>query len=194
MKLILASKSPRRKEILSAMGYEFEILTADCDESYEETLSPKEAVEVLARRKGEAVAVANGLVADEETVILSSDTLVDLGGVALGKPVDREDAVAMLRALSGNVHYVHTGIAVRCGERVVSGVDSTAVIFRTLSEEEIEAYVASGEPMDKAGAYGIQGGAGKFVERIEGDFDTVVGLSARLSRVLLDEMTGSSEV
>ena len=194
MKLILASKSPRRKEILSAMGYEFEILTADCDESYEETLSPKEAVEVLARRKGEAVAVANGLVADEETVILSSDTLVDLGGVALGKPVDREDAVAMLRALSGNVHYVHTGIAVRCGERVVSGVDSTAVIFRTLSEEEIEAYVASGEPMDKAGAYGIQGGAGKFVERIEGDFDTVVGLSARLSRVLIDEMTGSSEV
>lgn len=194
MKLILASKSPRRKEILSAMGYEFEILTADCDESYEETLSPREAVEVLARRKGEAVAVANGFATDGETVILSSDTLVDLDGVALGKPIDREDAVAMLRALSGNVHYVHTGIAVRCGERVVSGVDTTAVVFRELSDEEIMEYVDSGEPMDKAGAYGIQGAAGKFVERIEGDFDTVVGLSARLAKTLLCQISESSEV
>ena len=189
MKLILASKSPRRKEILSAMGYDFEILSADCDESVEEGISPREAVELLARRKGEAVALEYGLITDGETVILSSDTLVDLDGVALGKPSDREEAYAMLRALSGNVHYVHTGIAVRCGERVVSGVDTTAVIFRALSEEEIAEYVESGEPMDKAGAYGIQGAAGKFVERIEGDFDTVVGLSARLSKKLLSEIS-----
>ena len=186
MKLILASKSPRRKEILGAMGYHFEILTADCDESYDEGLCPREAVELLACRKGEAVAVANDFLGDEETVILSSDTLVDLDGVALGKPADAEEAMTMLRALSGKTHYVHTGVAVRCGERVISGVASTAVIFRTLSEEEMQEYVDSGEPMDKAGAYGIQGVAGKFVERIDGDFDTVVGLSATLSKKLLD--------
>ena len=191
MKLILASKSPRRKEILGAMGYQFDILTADCDESYEESLTPVEAVEVLACRKGEAVALSHGFVSDEETVILSSDTLVDLDGTALGKPVDSEDAMAMLRALSGKTHYVHTGVAVRRGERVLSGVASTAVIFRTLTEEEMQAYVDSGEPMDKAGAYGIQGVAGKFVERIDGDFDTVVGLSARLSKRLLDEIEGA---
>ena len=188
MKLILASKSPRRKEILEAMGYRFDILTADCDESYAESLTPREAVELLARRKGEAVALSHGFVSDEETVILSSDTLVDLDGVALGKPIDAEDAMAMLRALSGKTHYVHTGVAVRRGERVLSGVASTAVIFRILSEEEMQAYVDSGEPMDKAGAYGIQGVAGKFVERIDGDFDTVVGLSATLSKKLLDEI------
>ena len=188
MKLILASKSPRRKEILSAMGYTFEILTADCDESYEEHLTPKEAVELLARRKGEAVALSQGLLADEETVILSSDTLVDLEGVALGKPESEEEAMSMLRSLSAKVHYVHTGVAVRRGEKVISGVASTAVIFHELTEEEMQEYVDSGEPMDKAGAYGIQGGAGKFVAGIEGDFDTVVGLSARLSSRLLSEI------
>ncbi len=185
MKLILASKSPRRKEILGAMGYQFDILTADCDEDYEQSLSPKEAVELLACRKGEAVARSHDFLLDEEVVILSSDTLVDLDGEALGKPANAQEAMAMLRALSGKTHYVHTGVAVRCGERVVSGVASTAVIFRTLSEEEMQEYVDSGEPMDKAGAYGIQGVAGKFVERIDGDFDTVVGLSATLSKQLL---------
>ena len=187
MKLILASKSPRRKDILSAMGYTFEILTADCDETYEDTLTPKEAVEVLARRKGEAVARMLGT--SDETVILSSDTLVDSEGVALGKPQDAEEAMSMLRSLSGKVHYVHTGIAVRRGEKVLSGVASTAVIFRELTEEEMREYVNSGEPMDKAGAYGIQGGAGKFVASIEGDFDTVVGLCARLCKRLLDEIS-----
>ena len=188
MKLILASKSPRRREILSAMGYTFEVRTADCDESYEGSIAPRDAVELLACRKGEAVYRACVTQTDRGTVILSSDTLVDLDGVALGKPEDGEDAMAMLRALSGKVHYVHTGIAVRCGERVVSGVASTAVIFRTLSEEEMRRYVDSGEPMDKAGAYGIQGAAGKFVEKIEGDFDTVVGLSSALAERLLKQI------
>ena len=185
MKLILASKSPRRREILGAMGYTFDIVTADCDENVGEGIRPREAVELLARRKGEAVALANGYDADPEVVVLSSDTLVDLDDVALGKPVDGEDAMAMLRALSAKVHYVHTGVALRCGGRVVSGVATTAVVFRALTEEEMRAYVNSGEPMDKAGAYGIQGGAGKFVEKIEGDFDTVVGLSSALVKELM---------
>ncbi len=187
MKLILASKSPRRREILGAMGYTFEILVADCDESYSPTLTPREGVELLARRKGEAVAKRYDL-SESDTVILSSDTLVDLGGVALGKPIDEADATQMLRDLSGNVHYVHTGVSVRRADKVLSGVATTAVHFRTLSEDEIAEYVASGEPMDKAGAYGIQGDAGKFVEHIEGDFDTVVGLSSALSRELLEKI------
>lgn len=185
MKLILASKSPRRREILGAMGYTFDILVSECDESYDESISPREGVELLARRKGEAVALAYGYAHDSDTVILSSDTLVDLGGKALGKPESEEEATEMLRALSGQVHYVHTGVCVRRGEEVVSGVATTAVYFRELSEEEIAEYVSSGEPMDKAGAYGIQGGAGKFVSHIEGDFDTVVGLSSALVRELM---------
>ena len=125
-----------------------------------------------------------------DAVILSSDTLVDLGGVALGKPEDEEDAFRMLKALSGAVHYVHTGVAVRCGDTVYSSVDSTAVYFRPLSDEEIRAYIATGEPMDKAGAYGIQGAAGAFVRKIEGDFDTVMGLSSRLCEELLAHFGG----
>ena len=193
MKLILASKSPRRRQILGEMGYTFEVLVAECDESYAHTLSPREGVELLAQRKGAAVADAYGLTQDVNSVILSSDTLVDLDGVALGKPVDEEEAYRMLRSLSGRVHYVHTGVAVRRGERVVSGVASTAVYFRELSEEQIMTYVRSGEPMDKAGAYGIQGAAGAFVSHIDGDFDTVVGLSAALVRELMEKIEGETE-
>jgi septum formation protein len=116
-----------------------------------------------------------------------SDTLVELGGVPLGKPIDREDAIRMLRALSGSVHYVHTGVCVHYRGKTFAETDTTAVHFRTLSEEEILAYVESGEPMDKAGAYGIQGKAGVFVSKIEGAFDTVVGLSSRLVEKLLSE-------
>lgn len=186
MQLILASKSPRRREILGAMGYHFNILTSEADETLPEGTSPREGVELLAIRKGEAV--ADTLPKGTDVAILSSDTLVDLGGVALGKPIDEDDAFRMLKALSGAVHYVHTGVAVRQGDRVVSGVDSTAVYFRPLSDEEIRAYIATGDPMDKAGAYGIQGAAGAFVRKIEGDFDTVMGLSSRLCEELLDKI------
>ena len=188
MRLILASKSPRRRQILGEMGYSFEVLVAECDETYADTISPRDGVELLARRKGAAVADAHGLLSDEETVILSSDTLVDLNGVALGKPVDEAEAAQMLRALSGAVHYVHTGVAVRRGERVLSGVATTAVYFHELTDAQIDEYVRSGEPMDKAGAYGIQGAAGKFVSHIDGDFDTVVGLSAALVRELMEKI------
>ena len=186
MQLILASKSPRRREILGAMGYHFDILTSEADESLPEGMTPREGVELLAIRKGEAV--ARTLKEGEDVAILSSDTLVDLDGTALGKPINEEDAFRMLRSLSGATHYVHTGVAVRCGDRVVSGVDSTAVYFRPLSDEEIRAYIKTGDPMDKAGSYGIQGAAGAFVRKIEGDFDTVMGLSSRLSEELLDRI------
>lgn len=184
MKLILGSKSPRRREILSKEGYEFTVVTAETDETLPEGTAPGVGVEMLAVRKGEAVEKVVGT----DAFILSSDTLVELDGRALGKPTDKEDAVRMLRALSGKTHVVRTGVAARHAGRVVSGVDSTAVTFRPLSDAEIDAYVAGGEPMDKAGAYGIQGAGGAFVDHIDGDFDTVMGLSARLVGELLGSL------
>lgn len=190
MRIILASKSPRRKELLGDIFDEFEIMSADADETLDEGISTVDGVEILSVRKGNAV--YENLIAEgvdlTHTLIISSDTLVELGGVPLGKPADREDAISMLTALSGKAHNVHTGVAVRLGAHVVSGRRSTAVYFKELSHEQIGAYVDSGEPMDKAGAYGIQGGAGAFVEKIEGDFDTVVGLSRSLVRELCAEL------
>lgn len=182
-KLILASASPRRREILTQMGYALEIHTAEVDESLPEEISPFDGVRLLAIKKGAAVAAEYG----DDLPVLSADTLVELGGVPLGKPIDAADAFRMLRALSGSVHYVHTGVCVHYKGKVLAETDTTAVHFRALTEEEIAAYVESGEPMDKAGAYGIQGKAGAFVERIEGAFDTVVGLSSRLVKKLLCE-------
>ena len=181
MALILASKSPRRRDILTDLGYTFAVRTAPTDETLPDGVHPREGVRLLAVRKGEAVAPLCG----EDDVILSSDTLVELDGVALGKPIDAEDARRMLRALSGRAHNVHTGVAVRRGACVYADTASTRVVFRALCEDEIEAYVSSGEPMDKAGAYGIQGAAGAFVSHVEGDMDTVVGLSSRLTKELL---------
>ena len=185
MEIILASKSPRRRELLSEIYPEFKIVTADCDESLEPSVHPKDGVSLLAKRKGEAVLP---LVSDDALVI-SSDTLVELDGVALGKPKDAADARDMLSSLSGRAHNVHTGIAVHYNGKRVARTASTAVYFRTLTDMEIEEYVNSGDPMDKAGAYGIQSGAGKFVEKIDGDYDTVVGLSTRLLRQLIEEVT-----
>ncbi len=184
MKIILASKSPRRRELLSEIVDEFEILTADCDEALPEGVHPRDGVEILAVRKGEAV-LKN---VPEDALIISSDTLVELGGKPLGKPKDKDDAYNMLRTLSGKAHNVHTGVAVHFGGRVVSGVDSTAVYFKELTDTEIDEYIATGEPMDKAGSYGIQGLGGKFVTKYDGDFDTVVGLSVKLTKRLMDEV------
>ena len=181
-RIILASKSPRRKELLGGLFEDFEIITREVDESLPKGVHPSEGVEMLAIRKGAAVRDIEG----DECLIISSDTLVELDGVALGKPLDGGDALRMLRALSGRGHNVHTGVAVHYRGKVYSGTDTTAVFFRTLSEEEIGQYIATGEPMDKAGAYGIQGGAGKFVTHYEGDYDTVVGLSMRLLKELIE--------
>ena len=180
MRYILASKSPRRRELLSEIIDNFEIITAEVDESLPSDIHPKCGVEILAVRKGEAVARAN-----PDAVVISSDTLVELSGIPLGKPRDEAEAVSMLKNLSGKAHNVHTGVAVHLGGRVFSGVASTAVYFRDMADGEIKEYVASGDPMDKAGSYGIQSGGGKFVEKIEGDYDTVVGLSLRLVKKIL---------
>lgn len=180
MRYILASKSPRRKELLSEIIKEFEIITAEVDETLPEDIHPKNGVEILAVRKGEAVAKEN-----PDALVISSDTLVELDGVPLGKPTDENDAIRMLTELSGKAHNVHTGVAIHYKGRVFRGVATTAVYFREMTADEIKAYVASGDPMDKAGSYGIQSGGGKFVEKIDGDYDTVVGLSLRLVKQLL---------
>ena len=182
MKYILASKSPRRRELLGEVINAFDIITHEVDETLPEGIHPREGVEILAIRKGAAVAKDA-----PEAIVISSDTLVELGGVALGKPTDENDAYRMLRALSGKAHNVHTGVAVHAHGKVYSGVASTAVYFREMSDEEIYAYIATGDPMDKAGAYGIQNGGGLFVTKYDGDYDTVVGLSVRLTKKLLDE-------
>ncbi len=190
MKVILASKSPRRKELLSTlgekMGFDFEIIVSEVDETVEDGISPEEAVRILAERKGRAVAESVG----SDFLVISSDTLVELDGKALGKPTDEEDAVRMLTSLSGRGHFVRTGVAVHYKGRVKSDVASTEVVFLPLTSEDIMEYVNSGEPMDKAGAYGIQGGAGKFVKEYRGDFDTVVGLSLSLTERLIKECIG----
>lgn len=185
MRIILASKSPRRKELLSEIFRDFEIITRDVDESLPSDVHPREGVEILAIRKGEAVTSEVGI----NALVVSSDTLVELGGVPLGKPVDEADAVAMLTSLSGKAHNVHTGVAVHYKGKCYSGVATTAVYFREMSREEIIDYVKSGDPMDKAGAYGIQSGGGKFVEKYDGDYDTVVGLSVALTKKLINEAT-----
>ena len=187
MKIILASASPRRRELLSAVCRSFEIKTAETDENLDSSVHPKAGVEILAIRKGRAVLDTLDTLSAAESVIISSDTLVELGGTPLGKPKDESDAKKMLRSLSGNRHNVHTGIAVHAHGRVFSGIATTGVFFREMTEREIEDYIATREPMDKAGAYGIQGIGGKFVERIEGDFDTVVGFSMRLLAELLEQ-------
>lgn len=184
MKIILASKSPRRKELLSALFPEFDILTAEVDETLSEGLHPREGVAMLAVRKGEPIATVH-----PDALVISSDTLVELDGVALGKPTSEEDACEMLSALSGNTHRVHTGVAVHYRGKCLYGTATTSVKFRVLTEKEISDYVATGEPMDKAGAYGIQGLGGALVDSYDGDFDTVVGLSVALLKRLCEEIT-----
>ena len=185
MRYILASKSPRRRELLGEIINDFEIVTKEVDESLPSEIHPRDGVEILAIRKG--AAVAENLTPD--CLIISSDTLVEIGGVALGKPNDKADAFNMLRLLSGKAHNVHTGVAIHYRGKVFSGVATTAVYFREMSDKEICDYIDSGDPMDKAGSYGIQSGGGKFVDHIEGDYDTVVGLSMRLVKLLLDKAT-----
>lgn len=185
MKIVLASASPRRRELLSAVCKNFEIKTAETDEHLPPSVHPRDGVEILAVRKGRAVLDTLDASEAADSVIISSDTLVELSGVPLGKPADAADAADMLRSLSGKRHNVHTGIAVHARGGVFSGVATTGVYFRDMSDGEIEDYIATGEPMDKAGSYGIQGLGGKFVDRIEGDFDTVVGFSMRLLGELL---------
>ena len=179
----MASKSPRRRELLREIFDEFDIIVSEVDEELGDEIKPEEGVRILAIRKGDAVAEK----LPHDTMVISSDTLVELGGTALGKPGDFDDAVSMLRRLSEKTHNVHTGVAVHYMDKCFSGVATTSVHFRKIEDEELFEYVKSGEPMDKAGAYGIQGEGGKFVSGFDGDYDTVVGLSTRLTRELVNQ-------
>ncbi len=168
--MILASASPRRAELLSAAGYAFTVRPTEVDESLLPGETPDAAVRRLSREKALAVAAA----ADE--VVLAADTLVVVDGEALGKPADEVEATAMLRRLSGRAHDVLTGVTCRRGDQCRTEVATTRVWMDDLTGAAIAWYVASGEPMDKAGAYGIQGLASRFVTRVEGSYTNVVGL------------------
>ena len=187
MELILASQSPRRRELMTDAGYAFRVLVSSADETLPEGTPPRDGVRILAERK--ALAVESTLPPDilqaAPVYVIGADTLVELNGVPLGKPKDENEATAMLSALSGARHRVVTGVAVVVGGKVFSGTETTTVTFRPLSQNEIAEYVASGEPMDKAGAYGIQAGADRFVKRVDGEVDNVIGLPRRLLAKLL---------
>ena len=182
MDIILASKSPRRRALLEQMGVrDFRIVTPDIDEHMDRDLPPAELVRQISLEKAQTVAAQ----ADPNTVVIAADTVVALDGVVLGKPADKEEAFRMLSLLSGNRHQVYTGLTVLRGEQVFSQWEETAVTFRALTAEEIEAYIATGEPMDKAGAYGIQGYGALFIEGISGDYYNVMGLPVcRLGQIL----------
>lgn len=174
MKLLLASKSPRRRQLLSQLGYPIEYITLDADEHLSSPLPACEVAEHLARRKAAAFP-ASKLKADE--VLVTADTVVVHNGQVLGKPADRDEAVAMLHSLSGDKHTVYTGVCLRSSEREISFTESTYVFFRTLSDTDIDYYVDNYRPYDKAGAYGIQEWIGMVgVSRIEGCYYNVMGL------------------
>ncbi len=168
-RLILASKSPRRAELLARLGLEYAVKSPRVDESLLPGEAPAEAAQRLARAKAEAGR-------EDGALAIGCDTLVVHRGEILNKPATREEAVAMVCRLKGQEHVVYTGVALATLERVESAVESTRVWFRSLEAQECEEYVATGEPMDKAGAYGIQGFGAAIVERIEGDYFNVMGL------------------
>ena len=184
MKIILASKSPRRKEILENLGFKFDIITADTDESSDVT-DPESLVQILAVRKGKAVADNHS---ENDTLIISCDTVVCCDGKILGKPRNEDDAKQMLRSLSGRSHTVLSGLALFYNGKTISGVDKTEVYFATMPESFIDSYVASGDPMDKAGSYAVQGKTSLYIDKIDGCYFNVVGLPVRLLAKLLNNL------
>lgn len=171
MNIILASKSPRRRELLGRLGISFTVQTADIDETMDETKTPQEEVERVCRKKAEYIAAKN-----PDALVIAADTVVVCGGEILGKPKDAADARRMLTLLSDATHEVMTGYCVSKNGHTQSAVSISKITFRKLTAAEIEAYIASGEPMDKAGSYGIQGLASLFVSHVSGDFYAVMGL------------------
>jgi septum formation protein len=183
VEVVLASASPRRRELLDLVGIRHVVDPADVDESLRAGESPPDYVERLARAKAIAVAARHA-----DAVVIGADTTVVLGDDILGKPADTDDAKRMIARLAGHTHEVCTGIAVVYGMKTASAVERVAVTFRTLTPREIDAYVATGEPMDKAGAYGIQGWGATIVERIDGDYFSVMGLGLRRLVALFAEV------
>ena len=182
-RVILASQSPRRRQLLDLVGITHEVRPADVDESLVLGELPEQYVERLAREKAEAVAAS-----ERNAVVIGADTTVVIDDTVLGKPLDVGDAERMLRVLSGRSHTVMTAVAAAYDGLVVSGVELVDVTFRPLDDDEIRSYVATGEPMDKAGAYGIQGYGATIVRRIDGDYFAVMGLSLMRLVALLREV------
>ena len=181
MNLILASQSPRRRELLGLFRLPFTVRVADIDETMDPTGSAYEEVGRVSRLKAEAIA------RKDTDIVIAADTIVVCQGKILGKPHSEAEAKTMLRLLSGRDHQVMTGMTVICGQKTVTVTEVTDIHFRELSDGEIDAYVASGEPMDKAGAYGIQGGAALFAAKMVGDYYNVMGLPVcKLWQILHD--------
>lgn len=169
--MVLASSSPRRRELLELIGISHEVRPANIDETMRPREAPRRHAERLAREKASAIATR-----DPDIVTIGADTVVVINRKVLGKPSDPEQAAWMLGLLSGREHTVITAVAVSRGKKLRSAIEEVRVKFRRLRDDEIEAYIATGEPMDKAGAYGIQGYGATIVERIEGDYFAVMGL------------------
>lgn len=174
VRVILASQSPRRRELLRLIGIAHDVMPADINEDVRPGEHPRAYTERLAREKAAAIAAR-----EPAAVIVAADTTVVIDGDILGKPGDAAEARAMLRRLAGRSHVVMTGIAVARAGRIESAVEEVGVTFRALSDDEIVRYVATGEPMDKAGAYGIQGWGATLVDRVDGDYFSVMGLGLR---------------
>ena len=174
--VILASASPRRRDILTELGVDFTVRVSEADEQCDLS-DPGARVEAIARRKCEAV--RDGFPASDDELIIASDTLVTIDGRFLGKPEDEDDAAGMLRLLAGQVHRVVSGIAVCYQGRMVTAHDTTCVCFKPMTEKDIRDYIATGEPFGKAGGYAIQGEAAKYVAEIKGEYHNVVGLPVR---------------
>ena len=179
-KIVLASGSPRRQELLARIGItDFDIRVPETEESFPAGLSPRQVVEYISREKADAV------LCSPDEIVITADTMVFLDDARLGKPADEADALRMLTALQGRHHTVCTGVTVRRGEHFLTESESTEVTFRPATESELLAYIRTGEPMDKAGAYGVQGKGALLVEKLNGDFFNVMGLPVlRLSRML----------
>lgn len=199
-KILLASASPRRRELVSRLGVPFEVFAADCDETVSGSHSPDEYVKILALRKARAAMAkylerpksnpsgATVYTSVEPPIVIGSDTVVALDGEILGKPRDRDDAINTLLRLSGRAHRVCTGLAVIDGEREIVTSGSADVYFTNLTKADCISYADTGEPLDKAGSYGIQGIGGALVERIDGDYYSIVGLPlAQLKKILETE-------
>jgi septum formation protein len=183
VRVILASASPRRRELLALVGIPHDVRPADIDESLHENEAPAVYAERLARAKASAFPTS-----DDATITIGSDTIVVIDDRVLGKPRDEAQAAEMLRSLSGRTHTVYTAVAVRRGARIASAVEHVAVTFRPLTDEAIASYIATREPMDKAGAYGIQGFGATIVQRIDGDYFAVMGLPLGALVELLEQV------
>lgn len=191
MNIILASQSPRRQELLAKMGLKFEVHPSDFDERLDDSRSPQEVATALALGKAAAVAAQF-----PDALVIGADTIVTINGQQLGKPSSLAEATAMLRQLAGHAHDVTTGIALVCLSKdiQISDSDTTQVIFKPRNDEAIDKYVVTGDPLDKAGAYGIQSGASPLIDHIVGNYETVIGLPTKLLAQHLAEFGVSVEV